>query len=222
MKVLLINPNTNTSTTELMLMVARAQAPAGWDWLSLTAARGAALIDNPESLALAADEVAAMAPRIKALAVDAVIVAAFGDPGLQALREALEIPVVGIGEAAMKAADALGLPFSVLTITPRLRESTLRQIRRYGCETHFNTLVITAEDAATTSRDHDTLVAKIRQSIHRAIVEDGSRVLVIGGGPVAAAAQTLSQREDLVTIQLLVAAIHQLQHLPASCRLPLV
>lgn len=209
MKLLLINPNTNAATTRMMLELARSMAPADWEWETLTAERGAMLIDNPEALNVAAAEVVAMEARIRALQPDAVIVAAFGDPGMQTLRESLDIPVFGIGESAMREAYALGLPFSVLTITPRLRESTLAQIRRYGCEAHFNTLVITADDATETARSHETLVARVAASITRAIHEDGSKVLVIGGGPVAAAAKSLDQSTDITVIQPLLAAINK-------------
>ncbi|MGC3965384.1 MAG: aspartate/glutamate racemase family protein [Rhodocyclaceae bacterium] len=214
MRVLLINPNTNTATTSLMLSVARAIAPAGWDWLSLTAANGAALIDSETALHVAAAEVAGMAAQIRIMQPDAVIVAAFGDPGLQALRMVLDMPVFGIGESAMQAADALGMPYSVLTVTPKLRASTLGQIRRYGCEKHFNTLVIAADDAVATTANPDTLIEKVKGSIDRAIREDGSKVLVIGGGPVAAAAQTLSQSDDVVVIQPLLAAIDKVKSIP--------
>lgn len=211
MKVLLINPNTNTETTAMMLAVARGAAPAHWDWATLTAKDGSALIDHREALDFAAVQVAAMASHIPAMQVDAVIVAAFGDPGLPALRDSLAVPVVGIGEAAMRAADARGLPFSILTITPQLRESTLAQVARYGCGKHFQSLIVTTDDAAATARDPAALVARIKTSIHRAIHEDGAKVLVIGGGPVTAAAQELGQSIDAIVVQPLVAAIEQLQ-----------
>ena len=41
-----------------------------------------------------------LALRFAASDIDGVIVSAFGDPGRKALAERLEIPVVGIGEAA--------------------------------------------------------------------------------------------------------------------------
>lgn len=215
MKVLLINPNTRAETTAMMLAIARAQAPAEWEWTTLTATDGSALIDCPEALDFAAAQVVAMAPHIRTLQVDAVIVAAFGDPGLVALREALSVPVFGIGEAAMKTADAFGLPFSILTITPRLRESTLAQVTRHGCERHFNSLLITTDDAATTASSQASLVDKIKLSMHQAIHRDGSKVLVIGGGPVAAAAQEIAQSIDVVVIQPLAAAIAQVKEIGA-------
>ena len=45
----------------------------------------------------------------------AVIIACFSDPGLDAAREATDLPVVGIQDAAMHLAAQLGYQFSVLT-----------------------------------------------------------------------------------------------------------
>ena len=52
---------------------------------------------------------------------DAVVVAAFGDPGLGGLREALPCPVTGLTEAALASACLLGGRFSIVAISQRIR-----------------------------------------------------------------------------------------------------
>ena len=52
---------------------------------------------------------------------DAVVIAAFGDPGLQALREVLPMPVTGLTEAALMSACLLGQRFSIIAISTRIR-----------------------------------------------------------------------------------------------------
>jgi len=42
---------------------------------------------------------------------DAVIIAAFGDPGIGAVREMFDIPVIGLAEASMLMACPLGRNF---------------------------------------------------------------------------------------------------------------
>jgi allantoin racemase len=199
-RVLLVNPNTNSATTAMMLAMARSYAPADWDWATWTAPHGSALIADPQALAVAAEAVADMRDDFAGMPVDAVIVAAFGDPGMQALRDALPMPVYGIGESALLAADRLGLPYSILTIAPQLRESTLQQVSRSGCDRHFRSLVITEGDAQATARSQDSLLQRIRACIDTAVHAHGARVLVIGGGPVAAAAQVLRDESQVRTI----------------------
>ncbi|MFX4392994.1 aspartate/glutamate racemase family protein, partial [Acinetobacter baumannii] len=52
---------------------------------------------------------------------DGIIVAAFGDPGLRAVRATLAVPSVGIGESAMLDAARNGRRFGVATTTPLLK-----------------------------------------------------------------------------------------------------
>ena len=50
-----------------------------------------------------------------------MIISAFGDPGLHAAKELLDVPVVGVSEAAFLAAYMLGNRYSIVCLTPRLK-----------------------------------------------------------------------------------------------------
>ena len=50
--------------------------------------------------------------------VAAIIIAAFGDPGLEELRAEVDVPVFGIREQAFHEAARDGRPFGVATTTP--------------------------------------------------------------------------------------------------------
>ena len=97
MNILLINPNTSSASTQLMVEVARSVAPAGVSVSGLTAQRSPELIVDSPGLAEAAAAMAEQAANLPA--ADGYIVAAFGDPGLAAVRECG--PTVGIAEAGM-------------------------------------------------------------------------------------------------------------------------
>jgi allantoin racemase len=47
---------------------------------------------------------------------DGVVLGCFGDPGIEAMREMVSIPVVGPGEASMLMAASLGHRFSIVTV----------------------------------------------------------------------------------------------------------
>src|SRR3981081_1747343 len=81
-----------------------AGAPAG----GATAAFGAPLIVDKDQLRIAAEAVASMAPSL-AEGADGVIVSAFGDPGVEGLRQMLSVPVAGLAECAMREASAPAL-----------------------------------------------------------------------------------------------------------------
>ena len=104
MRVALVNPNTNAITTATMVSIARA-ACSQLQFEGVTAESGTPLITEPKALRLAAQAVVALAPRLRHF--DAVIVAAFSDPGREELARLLPLPVVGIGEASMARAAEL-------------------------------------------------------------------------------------------------------------------
>ena len=102
-RIVLLNPNTTAALTDLMVEIAREVAPADLSVEGLTAPFGPPLITCELELEAAARAVLSLAPML-AQRADAVIVAAFGDPAADALATMLAKPVIGIAEAAMRAA----------------------------------------------------------------------------------------------------------------------
>jgi len=81
---------------------------------------------GPVSIESAYEEMLAIPPTLdlimecEAQGFDAAIIGCFGDPGLEAARELVSMPVVGPCESAMLLAAGLGHKFSVLTIFENL------------------------------------------------------------------------------------------------------
>jgi allantoin racemase len=202
--VALVNPNTSEATTATMVRIAQAEAGARATVVGVTARFGAALITEPEALAVAAQAVAALAPELAE--ADAVIVAAFGDPGLDVLRAALPRPVTGLAEAGMAEAAAGGRRFAVVTTTPDLRDSIAATARRYGHAGFAGTWTTPGDPAALTA-DPPALLAALDAACRRAIGEGDAEAIVIGGGPLAEAARALAPRCPVPLIEPLLAAI---------------
>ena len=115
--ILLINPNTSARSTDMMLAVARPLLRNGMGLRGIDAVRGAAMILDEAALAEAEAEVIRIATE-RHRESDAVVVAAFGDPGAERLREMLSVPVVGIAALALEPPAGR-------------REATRRQPRTY-------------------------------------------------------------------------------------------
>lgn len=64
--------------------------------------------------------------------VDAYVVACFGDPGVCAVRELTEKPVVGIAQSAMMLASFVSGKFSIVTIMPRIRLMLEELVKKAG------------------------------------------------------------------------------------------
>lgn len=199
MTIALVNPNTTEATTEAMVAIARDALP-GAAFIGLTAPFGAPLISNEEVLALAGEAVLSIDfGAVEGL--EGVIVAAFGDPGLEALSLKLSVPVVGIAQSSMLAAAEGGRPFSVVTTTPDLVTAIKKRGEIYGIGPQLVSVRLTEGDLMETMADPELLVSRLGAAIDLAIRLDGAAAIVIGGGPLAVAARTLADRVPVPLIE---------------------
>ncbi len=146
--ILLINPNTSQATTQMMVGIARSSLGARATIRGLTMDAGVPMIVGEEDLRAAADAVGAL----DVANCCGVIVAAFGDPGAEALRRRLTVPVVGIGEAAMREAAQHG-SFGIATTTPALAASIASKVRQFGLEDRFTGTRFTTGDPLLLGQD---------------------------------------------------------------------
>lgn len=216
MRLTLVNPNTSSETTAAML--ALAEAEAGFALRGLTAPFGAPLITDEAALEEAARAVLTLAPALRG--ADGVIVAAFGDPGLPALRAVLDCPVTGIAEAGMAEAAVGGRRFAVVTTTPDLTQAIARRAEAEGHRVFAGTWVTPGDPAKIMARP-EALRAALHDACLRALDGTGVKAIVIGGGPLAVAARALRGLLPVPIIEPVPAAVrlalrrHRLSQSPA-------
>jgi Asp/Glu/hydantoin racemase len=203
-RLILVNPNTTAATTAAMVEIARAEAGPRAEIVGMTAPVGVGLITEPAALAEAADAVTGMADSLRE--ADAVIVAAFGDPGLPMLRAVLPCPVTGIAEAGMAEAAQGGRRFAVVTTTPLLVESIAGLAAAYGHGGFMGTY-LTPGPPGPLMADPDLLAAALLDACTRAVREGGAEAVVIGGGPLAVAARRLAGQVAVPLIEPVPAAV---------------
>ena len=211
-RIALLNPNTNAATTEAMLAIARNAAGALVSVEGRTAPWGVQLITTETLLASAAAVVAKIGPDIAAEGFDAIVIGGFGDPGLEALRSLVSIPVAGIAESGMADAAAGGRRFSVVTTTPDLADSIRASAARYGHADQLVSVRITDGDTISVMSDARRLERALVATCARAI-EDGAQSIVIGGGPLAAAAVAIATNVPVPVIEPVCAGVRH------ACRL---
>ena len=93
---------------------------------------GPASIESHYDEALSVPGILAEIEAGEAAGVDGYVIACFGDPGMDAARELARGPVVGIAEAAMRAASYLGRSFSVVTTLDRTAGRAWDLAEHYG------------------------------------------------------------------------------------------
>ena len=94
--------------------------------------RGPASIESEYDEALALPDTLRQVRQAQADGMDAVIINCASDPGLDAARELVSIPVVGVAQAAFSLATMLAQKFSVVAILERDIPDLDRMFRLYG------------------------------------------------------------------------------------------
>jgi len=115
MRLLVANANTTEATTQLCAAAARAVAAPGTEVIPATPAFGPATISTRAENAIAGHALLQLLAD-HAGKVDAVILAVSHDTALEAARQLMPCPVVGMTEAACLTACLLGARFGVLTL----------------------------------------------------------------------------------------------------------
>jgi Asp/Glu/hydantoin racemase len=222
MRFLLINPNTSVATTAAMVEIAREEAAGRAIIGGLTAPSGASLITGEAALEAAGRAVASLGSAILADGPDGVIVSAFGDPGLDALRTVLSMPVTGIAEAGMAEAGEGGRRFCVVTTTPDLKAAIERTARRYGHAESFAGVWLTPGEPSALMGDPARMVEALHDACLQAVREADVAAIVIGGGPLAVAARSLKDRIGVPLIEPVPCAVRlalkraELHHKPPT------
>jgi allantoin racemase len=205
MKLLVINPNISPDVTALIESEALRSAAPGTELVVRTAGHGVEYIETRFESLIAAGAVAEVIAEYTAEAaggtssdgasrgdrIDGVVVAAFGDPGMPALKELTDVPVIGITEAALCAAALQGHRFSIIAISDRIRPWYLDCVERFGLGGRLASIRSINESLngiGSVQQDFkETLLALSRQ----AVTEDGADVVILAGAPLAGLAREL-------------------------------
>lgn len=138
--------------------------------------------------------------KAKAWGAQGFVVACFDDPGLGAIRELVEGPVLGICEAAMRSATMVASSFSIVTTLPRSVPIIEELAERYGMAKFVKKVraadipVLTLEDPGSDARE------KIKAEIMCAVKEDHCEAVILGCAGMADLTLSLSQECQIPVI----------------------
>ncbi|MCD2514171.1 aspartate/glutamate racemase family protein [Comamonas endophytica] len=130
MQLLLLNPNTSDHVTQRMRQTAQTALSGAADIVGVTATEGPRIVGSRAENVLAAQQALALGVA-HAPGMDAVILAISTDAGLWALREILDIPVVGMLQAALLCAAQLGQRVGLITLGAHMLPVYQEQARLY-------------------------------------------------------------------------------------------
>jgi len=207
MKLLLINPNTSAAMTAGIAAAAREVAAPGTAIVARQPSFGPVSIEGHFDEAFGAAGVAEQARLAAGEGFDATVIACFGDPGLDAAREVLAGPVLGIAEAAFHAASFVATGFSVVTTMTRTCVIAERLVRRYGFEQACRGIHGTDIPVLALEELDKTIVDAIEAASRQALAADRSEAIVLGCAGMAALCRELQQRLGVPVIDGVAAAV---------------
>lgn len=209
MRITLINPNTSRAMTGTIGRAAREVTGPGVEIATVCPAPGA----GPSAVESHVDEIAAAAAVIDAVRADQAaggsdgyVIACFGDPGLDAARELVDAPVVGIAEAAMHVAAMAGRSFAIVTTLSRTLGRARDLLARYGferaCVAAYGTGIPVLELEEPGAAAFDDILAWCE----RAVREDGADAIVLGCAGMADLCHRLQERLGVPVVDGVAAA----------------
>jgi len=210
--ILLINPNSSVATSDMMQSIAHRAAAGRLAVQVVTADRSPPMIVTPEALAASVAQVVELGTAHDRDCAG-IIVSAFGDPGLAELRDQVNVPVVGLCEASMRAASQGGRRFGVATSTPQLAQAIAQRAHDLDLSRLYTGIRCTAGDPLALAADAELLVEALAGAVCECIEHDGAEAVIIGGGPLGQAAEQIRPRFEqpvLGPIPLAVARLFRL------------
>lgn len=207
-RLLLINPNTSAHVTDRLLAQARVAADGVAEVIGVTATFGAAIIGSRTEDAIAAHAALEIAAR-HAAGVDAVVMGVSMDSGLHAVRELLDVPVVGMAEAALVTACQLGGRIGCLTLGPRLLPLYRELTVRHGFAARVAAWRALDLPAAYGPTLDARSVEAVAQGCRQLVDEDGAEVVVLCAAVLAGCAARVRDAVPVPVIDAIDAATRQ-------------
>lgn len=180
MKLLVVNPNSSETVTAAILESARRGAAPGTELIAVTTKGGTRNIDSAFGDYLSgAYMIRTCLEAVKLHRPDAVVLAGFGRVGIDALKEALAIPVVSISEASMAIAALLGHRFTTLTMLDQFIPYQQDLVRLYGFEAKcasVRSINVNVEQCVT---NREETLRQLKAEIQKVVAEDRAEVVIL-------------------------------------------
>lgn len=168
---------------------------------------------GPSSIECRYDEILAIPEIVKRVkeaeeeGIDACVVNCFGDPGVRASREVVNIPVLGPCEASLHVASTMCDKFSVITVLSSVASLIEENARIYGLSDKLVSVRAVDIPVLDLHQDNETTAKALHKEGKKALEEDSAEVLILGCTGMTGMAERLSKELGVDVIDPLPAAV---------------
>jgi len=200
MKIFVINPNTSESMTDHIRRELEEIKRSDTELTVVNPEHGPVSIESAYDEALAGPPTLELVRRANEEGYDAIVLACFSDPSLDAAKEVSDVPVIGIEEATLHIAAMLGHKFSIMTsLSSRIPTRDLH-VRLHGLESAFASAPALNMPVLEMDANPEKAKARILELARQAVQEDGAEVIVLGCAGLAGYAEDIERELGAVVL----------------------
>lgn len=214
--ILVINPNTSIPMTREIHKSAQKAASKTTKIITVSSKRGPKVIEGPVDQAFSIPGMLEVARKMEGQ-FHGIISACFSDPGLEALKFAFGVPVIGIRESSFHIASLMGDTFSVIS----LYEGAEGKIRYFARLKGREEKLLSVEYADITVSDLESGSPGIEKAIYKAAkaaVDKGADSLIFGCAGIGKVLPKIESRFEVPCINSVESAVKVMEGILYFCQ----
>ncbi len=200
MRILVINPNRSKEMTESVAAVLDGIRRPDTELSVVANESGPASIQSARDAARATPTMLDIVERANRDGVDAIIIACFSDPGLEAAKEVSSALVLGIEETSMHVASMLGHKYTILTPLATRIASKEQDVRRFKADPSCASVRALGMTVLETESDPVRTKGRIFEVARAAMEEDGAEVMILGCAGMTGYAEAIERELGILVL----------------------
>ncbi len=200
MKILVLNPNTSEMVTKKIEMAVMAVARKDVEVTVDRIEHGSEVLESYYDEAISAPYIIEKVKQANRAGYDAIIIAAFCDPGIEALKEISDVPVYGTAETTFSVALLLGNKFAILTEKKHKESVKIQQVRKMGLESRFAGVRALGMGVMDIGEEEEKVKIRGIEAARQMIEQDKAEVIIMGCASMAGYSQEM---EDVLGVPIL-------------------
>lgn len=208
MRILVINPNTNPKNTKV---IADAISPYVSDDLivdTVSPDKGPLGLESYYHNYMASVNVHKRIREAEKEGYDGIVIACYGDPGIEAAKELVNIPVVGITEASYALARILCTKFLVIVSAETAVPRQVRYLKALGIPDYQFAVRPIGLTVLGVMSDRVSAKDLIANNCQQSLEETGAELIVMGCSGFSGLRKDLEKQLDVPIIDPVVAGVH--------------
>ena len=206
-RILVVNPNTNPKNTKVIADAIAPFVPLGVKVETVSPDKGPVGLESYYHNYIASVNVHKRIVEAEKEGYDGVVIACYGDPGIEGAKELVDIPVVGITEASYALARILATKFLVVVSAETAVPRQIRYIKSLGLPDYQYAVRPIGLTVLGVMSDRMSAKDMIAKNCEIALKETGSEIIVMGCSGFSGLRAELEKQLNVPIIDPVVAGV---------------